>query len=87
MQGKVLRQFDTQEKDNVLIQNFDSLLKVIHLTYATCNWWLRLFCIVWVSPLAYIQKLYLAHGTVRCVLAVIYAEPTFHLLFLPSFQD
>ena len=51
MQGEILRWFDPHQEDKRLIRNFDSLLAVVRLARITSNWWLRLFCIVWVSDL------------------------------------
>ena len=51
MQERIKGLFKSQEEEKELIDDFDSLLKVVRLTYVTTHWRLRLFCIIWVSRL------------------------------------
>ena len=52
MQWRMVGLFKPQGKEEQLIQGFDSLLKVGRLISITPHWWLRVFCIKWVSRLS-----------------------------------
>lgn len=49
MSSKIKHLVDPQGEEEELIDHFDSLLKVAKLIGVTSTWWLRLFCIAWVS--------------------------------------
>jgi hypothetical protein len=49
MSSKIKHLVGPQGEEEELIDHFDSLLKVTKLIGVTSTWWLRLFCIVWVS--------------------------------------
>jgi len=68
MSCKIKHLIGPQGEEEELIDHFDSLLKVTKLIGVTSTWWLRLFCIVWVSC--------------RPLKAVLYASSYSALIFL-----